>query len=367
MIVPLKGPKSTELSSRFDEAREWAASLIGGSSSVRGRGYRVETRRVNHRVLGRNDIPDRIWVDSLDDALFLTGHGRDAAIFEKMITTTAESSPPLLAYLTRYPMQALEFAGDWDRLLDVALWVARNPNSGLYLRQIDLPGVHTKFIEANKAILARLLDALLPPEAINRGRSPSSGFALRYGLKSAPEMIRFRPPLNCADFPPFISDMSIPADEFARLDLKPCPPTVLVVENLVNYLSIPQSDGLLTIWGSGYGFDSLRSAGWLNGSRIFYWGDIDTHGFAILNQFRALFPSARSVLMDRETLMGCRDLWVEELRQSAAELPNLTEDEQSLYRDLRENALGERVRLEQERIGFRMVESVLEILRGDGL
>ncbi|MGI6299138.1 MAG: Wadjet anti-phage system protein JetD domain-containing protein [Saccharofermentanales bacterium] len=45
------------------------------------------------------------------------------------------------------------------------------------------------------------------------------------------------------------------------------------------------------IFGAGYGFDHLASASWLNQKDIYYWGDIDTHGFAILNQLRRLFST----------------------------------------------------------------------------
>ena len=37
---------------------------------------------------------------------------------------------------------------------------------------------------------------------------------------------------------------------------------------------------------------------------LVYWGDLDTHGFAILNRLRECFPHARSMLMDRATLLA---------------------------------------------------------------
>jgi hypothetical protein len=54
----------------------------------------------------------------------------------------------------------------------------------------------------------------------------------------------------------------------------------------------------------GYGFDNLAAALWLQQKDIYYWGDIDTHGFAILNQLRGFFPHAVSFLMDQRPSAG---------------------------------------------------------------
>lgn len=71
---------------------------------------------------------------------------------------------------------------------------------------------------------------------------------------------------------------------------------------------------------------------WLTDTEVIYWGDIDTHGFAILDRLRAWLPWVRSALMDRETLMVHRDRWVTEDRPTRSSLTRLTRDEQALYR-----------------------------------
>ncbi len=43
----------------------------------------------------------------------------------------------------------------------------------------------------------------------------------------------------------------------------------------------------------------LAQADWLARCQVSYWGDIDTHGFAILDQLRTYIPHAHSLLMDR--------------------------------------------------------------------
>lgn len=87
-------------------------------------------------------------------------------------------------------------------------------------------------------------------------------------------------------------------------------------------------------------------------TEIHYWGDIDTHGFAILNQFRNTFPQTKSFLMDRITLIKNKVHWGRENKQVSSELHNLTKLELTLYDDLRFNRIEENLRLEQELIDF---------------
>jgi len=118
------------------------------------------------------------------------------------------------------------------------------------------------------------------------------------------------------------------------------------------------------VFGAGYGFDNLASASWLQERSIQYWGDIDTHGFAILNQLRECFPNAESLLMDQQTLIDHQLLWGMEAKQEVADLSRLTTEECTLYDQLRQNHWGERVRLEQERIGFDYFDRALRRMSG---
>lgn len=133
-----------------------------------------------------------------------------------------------------------------------------------------------------------------------------------------------------------------------------------VVENEITYLAFPLPGDAIVIFGGGYAVDVLEPLGWLTGLDLIYWGDIDTHGFAILNRLRHRFGHARSMLMDRATLLAHRGQWVTEPRPTAATtLDHLDADEAELYRDLLDGALGPAVRLEQERIRFAAIEQAL--------
>jgi hypothetical protein len=87
--------------------------------------------------------------------------------------------------------------------------------------------------------------------------------------------------------------------------------------------------------------------------------DIDTHGFAMLSRLRARFPHAKSLLMDRETLIAHRALWSRETTAHAGPPAHLNETERAPYDELKEDRLGKGVRLEQERISFSWFQRAL--------
>ncbi len=120
------------------------------------------------------------------------------------------------------------------------------------------------------------------------------------------------------------------------------------------------------IFGLGYGIQSLKETNCLREKEIFYWGDIDTHGFAILSQIRGHLPHVRSVLMDRETLLAHEALWGAETpgKRFTGTLAHLTQQELELFDDLKQNRLGPHLRLEQERIRFSVLLDALRRLQG---
>lgn len=349
MELRLHGPDTRALSERFDEVRSWIRELESQSL------YRIEWRELNHRLLGRNRIPARVVVPGEREALELIGRVDDAARFHSLAAMTREILPELTGWLARKPLVALQHESEWKRVLAVLLWFREHPRSGLYLRQLDIFGVDTKFIEARKPLLAELLDIVLsqPVEAGQRS------FEQRYGLLSKPPQVRFRildPRLSIRG----LTDLAVPARDFADLDFPV--DRVFITENEINGLAFPDIPGSLVIFGLGYGLDRLSEAGWLHRREVHYWGDIDTYGFHILDRLRARFPAARSFLMDRETLLEHPSLWVREGNPYRGELTRLTPAERLLYDDLRHNRLGEGVRLEQERVPFGWLVSTVGTL-----
>ncbi|WP_321531805.1 DUF3322 domain-containing protein [uncultured Desulfuromonas sp.] len=356
--LTLKGPGSRQLSERFSEVRDW----IGQLSAAAGP-YRIEWRSVNHRVLGNNTIPATIWIDTLEDALRLIGKKRDTDQFAALVELTRAQQPGLLPWLAKRPLRVLELAESWSQLLAVVAWLLEHPRPSIYLRQIDLPGVHTKLIEAHRGVLAELFDLVLPDESIDEAYTGIGGFCRRYGFLDKPSRVRFRMLDPNVPLLPLEADQDITLTQAAFASLALPVSKVYITENEINFLAFPHVPDAMVIFGAGYGFDTLTTATWLDEKDIYYWGDIDTHGFAILNQLRRYFPHVKSFLMDQKTLLNHRSLWGTEDSPEQANLGRLNAEEGALYDHLRQNKWGERIRLEQERIQFDVLLEVLHQLR----
>lgn len=349
----LKRPGSQDVGGRFDEVRTWIAALDAGSRDRRGFGYDIIWDEINYRQLGRNRLPAGIVVPTDRDALALISRQALATTFDALARETLTRFPALKDWILRKPLAVIDNAAEWRRILAVLAWFEAHPRSGLYLRQLDIPGVDTKFVETRRGLLTELLAYVLaPPETSDQ----PSLFEERFGLRARPALIRFRI-LDPALFINGLSDITVPVEQLATLDLPAR--RVFITENEVNGLAFPQTTGSIVLFKLGYALDLLSSVAWLGDREIFYWGDIDTHGFAMLARLRARFPHATSLLMDRETLIAHRDLWSREASAHAGPLAHLNEQEQALYDELKEDRLGEGVRLEQERISFSWFQHAL--------
>jgi len=312
----------------------------------------VEYKKVGGRSFGVNEIPCAAWIDSYEHAWALLGAAGEAARLAGLVDRTKAACPGLVPWLARRPVKALELAGDWDRLLATVAWIDARDVSGLYVRQVDVPGVDTKFIGRHRGVLSELLDLQLSPERVH---AAGDGFEERYGFRRKPGYVRFR--LGAGVDLGGFSEVTLRVDE-----LTAAPPglaRVYIVENEVTCLAFPLAADAIVIFGGGYAVGLLEQLTWLADVDAVYWGDIDTHGFAILNRLRHHFPALRSMLMDRATLLAHQSQWVSESTPTAAALRHLDAGEQELYGDLVRGAFGPAVRLEQERVSFAAIQQAL--------
>jgi hypothetical protein len=356
--MSLKSPTSADITDRFNEVRDWAAELAAINSVC------VEWQELRHRIQGAQKLPACVWVETLEDALTWLGKRKDWDRFFSQVSTTRQTHPALLPWLERRPLQVLELSTEWPRLLAVVTWLVEHPRPGIYLRQVDLPGIHSKFIETHRGVLAELLDLALPVDAVDSGKTGISQFPARYGFLEKPTRIRFRALDQSIQVVPGLTspDLTLDADSFSRLNLNVR--RVFITENETNFLAFPPVRNAIVIFGAGYGWDALAHSHWLKKCSIHYWGDIDTHGFGILDQLRAHFDHAVSFLMDRATLDVHAPIWGSEDKPLRVDLHRLTPEERALYDDLRDNRIRAGLRLEQEHIGFHWLSHRLQYLDG---
>lgn len=343
LAIGLRGPSANDTSAHLDHARTWVEQWH------RARHLRVEMRTIGGRVTGTNEIPGRVWIDSYEQLWAVLGVQSDVQTFGALLDATRLRAPVIADWMSAKPMEVLRYKGEWVRLVDTTLWIDECARPDMYLRQIDVPGVDTKFIERYRAILAVLLDRQLVEYRVDRTRPPSD-FAGRYFFRKKPAYVRFR---HLSDGPGF-NELAVRVSELANRPLTVR--TVFVVENEITYLAFPSVENAIVIFGEGYAASRLHPLRWLAEKKLVYWGDIDTHGFAILNNVRRAFESTRSMLMDRATLLAHEGQWVDEANPTTDHLEALLPDEANLYTDLVEGALGGSVRLEQERVSYAAIQ-----------
>ncbi|HUH70676.1 MAG TPA: Wadjet anti-phage system protein JetD domain-containing protein [Mycobacterium sp.] len=350
----LRGPTAAELGPRYAEVSAWVRRWADHPGP-----FTVTTKMVGGRRIGANAIPDRFRIETFDDLAQFLGTTAQARRHDELVQLTNQLLPELHSWVVDKPMRALAHQEYFDKLLACVRWVIDNADRDRYLRQIDVPGVDTKFIEQHCAIVAELVDLVAARPAVADARD----FASRYRFRGKPSRVRIRilDP-GVSPFSAGITDVELCADELAHLPLDV--ERVFVVENEVTCLAFPAAPRSLLIFGGGYAVSRVSRLGWLREVPLYYWGDIDTHGFQILDRLRCNFPGARSILMDRATLLAHETHWDCEPIPVNTDLTHLTADEAALYRDLVEDTLGTAVRLEQERIGYPMLAAEIAAIVG---
>jgi hypothetical protein len=342
--VPLRGPKPSQVGDDIAAARAWVAALDAGRRDDSR--YALQWQSIGGRQIGRNRLPVRAVVSSIAQAWALLGVTTTVRRFDDLLAL-ADQHPRVREWIVGHPHRALELGPEMPQLIAAYVWLDSHRQSQRYLREISAPGVDTKFAERHRTVLAAML----------RVSSMASGFLADLGLRCKPGLVRLRPSPSLGFPGPTLTELAVRSEELAQLTVEPR--VAVIVENEISYLSVDVPAGGIVFWGKGFEVDSIGRLRWLAEADVLYWGDIDTHGFAILDRLRARLPRACSVLMDRDTLLAHRDRWVTEDHPAKSVLTRLTPDEYDLYSELVGDGLGERVRLEQERIDWDWVEQRL--------
>ena len=353
MRLVIRAPSPSELLSQFAEVQDWTQRILKAAISA---SLTIEWREINHRQLGRNKLPSAILISTLIEAARWLGKSRELQIFIQQSTILLRAFPKLRPWVLKNGLVLLKEKDNLARLMIILEWIRANPRPGIYLRQLSLPGIDTKFIEQYKKILADWLDLQLSLEEISAEYSKINQFEVRYGFREKPTQVRFRI-LDKSLYLHGLSDLTVTSEAFSRLDLAVT--TVFITENDINGLVFPDIRHAIVVFGRGYGFDFFKNANWLKDKQIYYWGDIDTHGFAILNQCRHYLPQVTSLLMNKEVLLSHELHWTVESKQTQAELTHLTHEEFELYTALKNQEYGHGVRLEQEFVNFSALSKAL--------
>ncbi len=294
--------------------------------------------------VGTQAVPTRVYVRGPDAITAVAGTGAQWRRWRERsieLMSTLGDSDALRASLAAHARLIGELgSADFRRLRDVAAWLRANPSSGRFVRQLPIRGIDTKWLERHRAVV----------EALVGGQG--------LGLRQPPVLTRVRF-LDPALAPTGVTDLTAPRAQLDALTVSP--ERVVIVENLQTFLALPERAGVVAIDGRGNVAPQLAAIGWIRNAKAVYWGDLDSHGLRILSQARGAGLSLTSCLMDEETLMAYRDLWVVEPQPFRGAPTHLTEPEQAALTSIREH--GD-VRLEQERIEWDYAVARLDVTLG---
>jgi hypothetical protein len=356
--LSVKAPSASELLNQFDDAVRWAERFQRDSHTGGGAArFAVTYRTVKGKNLGANSVPARVRIESFEQLCALIGTNRDVRSLDAMLRQTKAAMPTLVPWVVAHPLSAVEHQSIWGDLLATVTWIITNSTEVLYLRQIDVEGLDTKFVDHHRKLLDELLTAVLPKDRIDPEYS-AADFARRFRFRPKPTYTRLRLLNPQPAFPKGLSEMTLRTEELAALEL--VADTIFVVENEITYLAFPAVANSIVVFGSGFSLAALPDIPWMDSREIVYWGDIDTHGFDILHRLRTRFESVQSIMMDHQTLLAHPRQWVNEPSPTSRALTNLNDAERALYHDLVEDRYGQAVRLEQERVRFSWLQQALQ-------
>lgn len=255
-------------------------------------------RQVQFRAIGSQDVPTAVTFNRMSDLLsFLGGrYQAEAARWASIISIAeqwdAKARRPLLE---RAPLPF----GWTEELVAKAVLVAEQlkPNfgKGYYPRGLPISGVDTKFVESNRQLLELLCVARWGEDV------SEPGLYSWLGLEEKPELnliLRIPP-----DIYPGFGGLKMLKLDWRALNLltRLNPDSVLIVENAeTTYVPVLHGN-MVVVGGGGRNLQWIRDCGWMSqATRVAYWGDIDVHGFELLDEARAMDGRIESLLMESE-------------------------------------------------------------------
>jgi len=318
------------------------------------KGYSLVFKEIKYTKIGNQRIIDKIKIDTLEDYLKITKKEKECSIFLENVEVINKELPILKEWVIQNPLKLISH-NTWNNTLKVCHYFLENPQPNLYIRELPI-SVHTKYIIENRFIIESLLDFLIADYTnpiIIKAKNERE-FYIKFNLLYDEHQIRMR--FLDSDFAiNNLTEITLPISDFQKLDNQA--KFVFITENSKNFLTLPKLKNTIALWsGGGFSVSYLKKIEWLKGKQFFYWGDIDAHGFHILNQFRTYFPATISVMMNQETLSNFENHITEGKQTIPYHLPNLTPIEIELYHYLQKNNL----RLEQEKIIHSFAEQEIE-------
>jgi hypothetical protein len=346
----LSAPSAQAIAHESDLVGRWLRSWREWAEGHPTAALRRATRRT---IVGDQEMFTHLDVQSVGDLVALdkdvAGHWSlaNARWTRLRPTPGGAAQEPLRPHLQQ--IVDLDHA-DFEILLDATEWFLANPRSGLTVRQVQVLGMHTKWLARNRRLVMACLNIVQRTDASDTGSDEDleQGELDALGLRALPVHVDLilADPADRARVGG-LRHLNAPLPEINALPV--CPDTVLIVENKESALLVPDHPRTVVIHSLGNRLNVLDDIRWLDSARCLYWGDLDRAGFTLLSRARARLPRLTSFMMDLDTIDDHKSLAVRDVTRADPPDPNLTEAETVALAAL-STRHGSHLRLEQERL-----------------
>ncbi|QGU00990.1 hypothetical protein CKALI_00445 [Corynebacterium kalinowskii] len=307
--------------------QEWSRSAIPLQRQHRKLSY-----------LGVYEVPVRVVLDQPETAAEVAGKAKHWKRINQLLDYFVEAlGEPVRAKLVE-KLSAWQGWSDFtaEQFIAVVKWLRTHDASEYYIRELPIYGVDTKWIEAHRGVVSAVVENM--------------------EFREKPDLVEMRS-LDQRLLLHGLSHLRCRLSEIGDLPGQ----RVVLVENHVTFLALPPMSGTIAIYGAGLHAHSIVGRmPQLKEKQVMYWGDIDTHGFYILELVRRHLPNATSILMDVDTARLHEALAVAEPLPSRFQPELLTPGELQTLAYIRERSAVGSLRIEQERIVFDRVVDAFE-------
>lgn len=340
---PWRIPANLELSDNRSENARNVPQLRSESKETIGYGYSIQWERRKSPKHGQNDFAVGIYFESPMDLLKLAGKQTEFKALQRQVQILGERIPELQPWIRTSWRKLLELNA-LGALIEVTLYLKRNPRPGCFVRELPL-AIPTKCVHDNSAILTEWLNIVLPPGTIDCDCNPKN-FEQRFGFRAFRKhvLMRILDPALQSELGLYTAELSLPPESIPNLPIEQT--IVVIVENRINLLTLPEIERGLAFFGEGKGVTQLFHIPWLRNQPILYWGDLDVQGFEILALLRRHYPNTQSILMNMQTILDVEHLATDGTGHRPVVPSELNEFEAEAFLYLREHNL----RIEQEHL-----------------
>lgn len=227
----------------------------------------------------------------------------------------------------------------------------------VYLREFTAKGVDTKFFENNIRYLRELYNILN-----NANLEKSEDLYNALNITSYPEDEDYVTLRLMTDSTSNIHIQNIKVYYKELNNLQAKPQKVVIIENKATFYRFPETEGCICIWGDGFAVTGLLSniSFIKDAAKIYYWSDIDTDGYTMLNNIRKCYPKVKSLMMGEKFVKNVIQYNVKDTgsEKSVNSLDRLNDDEKKAFAYISQN----RLRIEQEKIPHELIEEQIKML-----